>query len=126
MYGYTRKIDSPFDKVEQDVRSELQKQGFGVLTEINVKETLKKKLDVNFQKYTILGACNPSLAYKALQAEKEVGLLLPCNVIVYEQDDTTMVSAILPTQAMGMIDNPQLMEIAKDVEERLKKVIDAI
>ena len=107
-------------------RQELQKEGFGVLTEIDVKATLKKKLDVDFDKYLILGACNPPFAYKALQAEEDIGLMLPCNVIVHEKGGKTKVSAILPTAVMGMIRNDRLLGIAQDVEKKLKKVVDAL
>jgi uncharacterized protein (DUF302 family) len=105
---------------------ELQKKGFGVLTEIDVKATIKKKLDIDFDNYIILGACNPPFAYKALQAEKEIGLMLPCNVIVYSNDGKTIVSAILPTEAMKSIGNSSLDEIAKIIEQKLKKVVDSI
>ena len=126
MYGYKKQVSASFEGVLDKTRDELQEEGFGILTEIDVKATLKKKLDVDYDNYLILGACNPSFAYQALQAEKDVGLLLPCNVIVYEQDRKTFVSAIVPTVAMGMIDNEGLRGIAVQVEEKLKKVIDSI
>lgn len=126
MYGYKKQVSSSFEEAVEKTRAELKKEGFGILTEIDVKATLKKKLDVDYGKYIILGACNPPFAYKALQAEKDIGLLLPCNVIVYEQDEKTFVSAILPSVAMSMIDNPKLAEIAAEVEMKLKKVIDQI
>ncbi|MEJ2568742.1 MAG: DUF302 domain-containing protein, partial [candidate division WOR-3 bacterium] len=107
-------------------KEELKKEGFGILTEIDVKETLKKKLNVDFNKYVILGACNPPFAYKSLQAELDIGLMLPCNVIVYEKENRIFVSAILPTVAMSMIENENLREIAEQVEEKLRKVIDSI
>ena len=90
MYGYKKQVDMSYDAAVQNTRDELQKEGFGILTEIDVKATLKKKLDVDYDKYIILGACNPPFAYKALQAEKEIGLLLPCNVIVYEDQGKTL------------------------------------
>jgi len=126
MYGYKRELAAPYEEVVQKTVDELKKEGFGVLTEIDVKATLKKKLDVDFDKYVILGACNPPFAYQSLQAEKDIGLLLPCNVIVYEQNDKTYVSAILPTVAMNMVQNEGLRGIAEQVENRLKKVIDSI
>lgn len=107
-------------------REELQKEGFGVLTEIDVKATLKKKLDVNFDDYIILGACNPPFAYQALQAEQDLGLMLPCNLIVYNKNGKTFVAVIKPTVQMEKIGNPKLKVIAAQVEEKLKKVIDAI
>lgn len=125
-YGYTRKVDLPFDETVRRTREELAKEGFGVLTEIDVKKTLKAKLDVDYDDYLILGACNPPFAYKALQAEKEVGLLLPCNVIVYRDGEETHVSSILPRAAMSIVDNPGLEEIADEVELKLKKVIDSL
>lgn len=125
-YGYKKEIDLPYEKVVEKTKSELKKEGFGVLTEIDVKATLKKKLDVDYDNYVILGACNPPFAYKSLQAEKEIGLLLPCNIIVYEDEGKTTVSAILPTVAMQMVENDGLKKIAFEVEEKLKKVVDNI
>lgn len=126
MYGYKKQVSTSFDGTLEKTREELQKEGFGILTEIDVKATLKKKLDVDYDNYIILGACNPHFAYQALQAEKDIGLLLPCNVIVYELEGRTFVSAIVPTVAMGMVDNENLRGVAVQVEEKLKKVIDSI
>ncbi len=126
MYGYKKEVNLSYEDAIEKAREELQKEGFGVLTEIDVKATLKKKLDVDFDKYIILGACNPSMAYKALQAEQDIGLMLPCNVIVYEKEGKVSVAAIKPTVAMEMIDNEKLAEIATQVEEKMKKVIDNI
>lgn len=95
-----------------------------MLTEIDVKSTLKKKIDVDFEDYIILGACNPVFAHKALLAEKEIGLLLPCNVIVYKDNDKVFVSSIVPSVAMSMVDNDALPEIASQVEDKLKRVIE--
>jgi uncharacterized protein (DUF302 family) len=125
-YGYKREIKLPFADAVTKVKEELAKEGFGVLTEIDVQATLKKKIDVDYDNYIILGACNPPFAYEALKAEKEIGLFLPCNVIVYADGGKTFVSAILPTIAMGAIENPILSSIATSVEEKLKKVIDGI
>jgi uncharacterized protein (DUF302 family) len=126
MYGYKRKVLVSFEKAVERTREELQKEGFGVLTEIDVRATLKKKLDVDYDNYIILGACNPPFAYQALQAEKDIGLLLPCNVIVYEQDGEIYVSAILPTVAMSIVENEGLRGIATQVEQKLKQTIDNI
>ena len=126
MYGYKKQVNTSFEEALQKTKEELQKEGFGVLTEIDVKATLKKKLDVDYDNYLILGACNPLFAYQALQAEKDIGLLLPCNVIVYEDKAKIFVSAILPTVAMSMVENEQLRNIAGQVETKLKKVIDSI
>ncbi|MFC1770753.1 DUF302 domain-containing protein [Candidatus Margulisiibacteriota bacterium] len=126
MYGYKRQLAISFEQAEKKAREELAKEGFGVLTEINVAETLKKKLGVDFDKYLILGACNPPFAYKALLAEQDIGLLLPCNVIIYEQDKKVYASAIKPTVAMNSIENAELETIAKEIEQKLIKVIDNI
>ncbi len=126
MYGYKKKVLASFEKAVERTREELQKEGFGVLTEIDVRATLKKKLDVDYDNYIILGACNPPFAYQALQVEKDIGLLLPCNVIVYEQEGEIYVSAILPTVAMSMVENEELRRIAAQVEQKLKQVIDNI
>jgi len=126
MYGYKKQTNLSFEEAVEKTKGELQKEGFGVLTEIDVKATLKKKLDVDYDNYLILGACNPSFAYKALQTEKDIGLMLPCNVIIYEDNSITFVSAILPQVAMSMIDNAALKEIAAEVENRLKEVVDGV
>lgn len=126
MYGYKKKVNMRFDETVQKTIEELAKEGFGVLTEIDVKKTLKTKLDVNYDDYKILGACNPPFAYKALQTEKEIGLLLPCNVIIYSDGGETFVSAILPTAAMSIVQNDALKEIADEIEGKLKKVIDNV
>jgi uncharacterized protein (DUF302 family) len=126
MYGYKKSLNLSYEEALQRTKEELKKEGFGILTEIDVKETLKNKLDADFYKYTILGACNPPFAYKSLQADLDIGLMLPCNVIVYEKENKVFVSAIVPTVAMSMIENENLREIAEQVEEKLKKVIDNI
>lgn len=124
LYHTSKTVNLSFDEAIINVTEELKKEGFGVLTEIDVKETLKKKLDVNFRKYRILGACNPPLAYKALQTEENIGVMLPCNVIVQEKDDgTVQVSAINPLVAMQAVGNPLLGEVAGTVSEKLQNVI---
>ncbi len=125
-YGYKREIQLSFKEAVEKTKDELMKEEFGVLTEIDVKATLKKKLDVDYDEYLILGACNPPFALKALQAEKDIGLLLPCNVIVFEEGGGVFVSAILPTVAMGVVDAPSLADVAQTVEKKLKKVIDSV
>ena len=107
------------------VKEELKKEGFGVLTEIDVKKTLKEKINVDFDDYVIMGACNPKFAYEALTAERDIGVLLPCNVTVFTQDGKTYVSTILPTVQLGKVGNPELMPIAKQVEDKLKRMVDA-
>ena len=126
-YYFSKILEMSFDSAVNKATEELKKEGFGILTQINVKETLKKKLDVNFQKYMILGACNPPFAYKALQEESKIGLMLPCNVIVREVSDGKIeVSAVDPVASMQSIDNSNLKEIAREVQEKLKKVIDSL
>src|SRR3989344_104679 len=126
MYQIKKQTNLNFEGAVAKARSELQKEGFGVLTEIDVKATLKKKLDVDFDDYIILGACNPSMAYKALQAEQDLGLMLPCNVIVYSKSGKTFAAAIKPTVQMEKIGNPKLKDIAGEVEKKMKKVIVSI
>lgn len=123
-YGYKKEIKLTYDEAVVKVKESLAKEGFGVLTEIDVKATLKKKIDVDFDKYVILGACSPKHAYNALLAEKDIGLLLPCNVVVYEDDGKIFASAIVPSVAMSMVENDSLKDIATEVDEKLKKVID--
>lgn len=125
-YAKKKSTEWSFEEAIEKVKASLKEQGFGVLTEIDVKDTLRNKLDVDFRKYAILGACNPPNAYKALQAEQDIGLMLPCNVIVYEKDGKTIIAAIRPTVAMGMIDNEELKTIAEDIEKRLEKAIDDV
>jgi uncharacterized protein (DUF302 family) len=126
-YSFDKKLEISFEKAVARVTEELKKEGFGILTEIDVKETLKKKLNVDFRKYTILGACNPPFAYQALQAEEKIGLMLPCNVVVRETPDGKIeVSAIDPVASMLAIKNPGLQEVAEQVRAKLKKVIDQV
>jgi len=125
-YGFTKTLDEPFDSVMERTKQELQKEGFGILTSIDVREKFKEKLGIDFRKYVILGACNPPSAHQAITIEENIGLLLPCNVIVYEKDDKTVVSIIKPSVAMNMIQNEQLLEVARKVEQKLKKVFESI
>lgn len=125
-YSYKKQIKLSFVEAVEKAKKVLAEAGFGILTKINVKTTLKNKLDIDCDNYMILGACNPPNAYKALQVEKEIGLLLPCNVIVYEDDNKIFVATILPTIAMGMVENHDLMEVAQMVEKKLKIAIDNI
>src|SRR5512147_1194816 len=126
MYGYKREVNLPYDKAVAKVREELSKQGFGVLTEIDVKATLKKKLNVEFEDYVILGACNPPFAHQALQVTKDVGLMMPCNVIVFADKGKTFVEAAMPTVLMNLIQNDRLKSTAEQVEAKLKKVVDSV
>jgi uncharacterized protein (DUF302 family) len=126
-YYFSKTCHLAFDDALSKVTEGLKSEGFGILTEINVQETLKKKLNVDFRKYRILGACNPSFAYQALQAEDQVGVMLPCNVIVQELDDGKVeVSAVDPVASMMAIANPALATIAGQVQSILKKVIESL
>lgn len=125
-YGYKKLVSLPFGEAVKKVKEILADEGFGVLTEIDVKATFKQKLDIEYDEYVILGACNPSFALKALTTEKEIGLLLPCNVVVYEDASHVYVSSILPTIAMKMVENESLQKIAEEVEVRLKAAMDAL
>ena len=126
-YTYGKEVELSYEEALEKAIEELQKEGFGVLTEIDVKATLKKKLNVDFNKYKILGACNPPLAHQALTAEMEIGGLLPCNVIVYETDEgNTIVSAIDAKAMLGVVGRDDILPIAEQVNEKLKKVIDNI
>lgn len=123
-YYFSKTVSDDFDTAISKVTEGLKKEGFGILTEIDVQQTLKKKLDVDFRKYKILGACNPSFAYEALQAEDNIGTMLPCNVILREREDGEIeVSAVDPVASMMAIKNEKLTEVANAVREKLKKVI---
>jgi len=124
-YHFSKTLNLSFDEAISKVTEELKKEDFGILTEIDVKATLKKKLDVDFRNYRILGACNPHFAHQALQAEDKIGTMLPCNVIVQEKAEGKVeVSAVDPVASMKAIENPKLGEIAQQVQAKLKKVID--
>ncbi|MGB7876398.1 MAG: DUF302 domain-containing protein [Anaerolineales bacterium] len=126
-YYFSKTLDLPFDEAVLRLTDELKKEGFGVLTEIDVKATLKKKLDVDFRNYRILGACNPPLAHQALQAEPHIGLMLPCNVVVQEDENGgTVVSGIDPLASMQAVENESLDEIAQQVKAKLQKVIESV
>ena len=126
-YYFSQKIRGSFDEVREKVIASLKEEGFGILTEIDVKQTLKKKLDVDFHNYKILGACNPPFAYKALQAENKIGTMLPCNVIVQEEKEGEIeVAAVDPVASMKAIDNPELFGIAQQVRDKLKKVVKSL
>lgn len=122
-YGFSKTVDLPYEQAIEKVTAELKKEGFGVLTFIDVKETLKQKINVDFKKYAILGACNPPIAHRALQEEEELGLLLPCNVIVYEKDGKTRVSIFDPMVMTWIMENDQMKPIAIEVQEKLQRVL---
>ncbi len=123
-YGYGRTLTMPFDKAVQRAKESLKAEGFGVLCEINIQEKLKEKLGVDFVNYLILGACNPALAYGALQLEMNLGLLLPCNVIVYEKEGKSFVGAIDAARMLSVVENPALQDTAEQVNQKLRRVID--
>jgi uncharacterized protein (DUF302 family) len=125
-YGFSKIVNMPYDQVVIKITEELKKEGFGVLTTIDVKETLKRKLKVEFGKYIILGACNPPFAHKALLADNELGLLLPCNIIVYEKEGATNVSIFDPMIMINIMDNESILPIASEIKMRLVKVLAAI
>jgi len=126
-YYFSKTIDSNFEDAVMKTKDSLTQEGFGVLTEIDVKDTLKKKLDVDFRKYVILGACNPQFAYKALQAENKIGAMLPCNVIVQQLNSGDIeISAVDPISSMQAVENKDLAPIAEQVREKLKSVIESL
>ena len=126
-FGIQKTLDLGFDEALAKVPEALKAEGFGVLTEIDVQATLKKKLDVDFRRYRILGACNPSFAHRALQHSLDVGMLLPCNVIVYEADGgKTVVSAVDPLQTMAAQGDPAIRPLAAEVEQKLRRVVDSL
>ena len=125
-YGYSKIVSLPFEEAITKVTEALATEGFGVLTTIDVKATMKKKLDLDYENYTILGACNPTFAHQALEAEKEIGLLLPCNVIVYQTGDDVHISVMLPSAAMSAVENNAIADVAVAVESKLISAIDAV
>ena len=127
-YGFTRTVSGVVEDVDVRVREALQAEGFGVLTEIDVSATFKKKLDIDFRPYRILGACNPHLAHGALTEEENIGLLLPCNVVVYEGSEagTTVVSVLDPVKQLGVAGRDDLAELAHEVRARMERVLESI
>jgi uncharacterized protein (DUF302 family) len=125
-YGFTKELNIPYEQAIEKVTAKLADEGFGILSRIDVREKFREKLGIDFMRYVILGACNPAKAHSAILAEQDIGLMLPCNVIVYEKEGKTIVSAIKPTAAMQMINNKDLQEIAATVEAKLSKVISSL
>lgn len=126
VYGFLKKVYLSFDDALAKVKDELEKEGFGILTKIDVQEKFKEKLNIDFPKYQILGACNPKMAHRSISAEWNIGLLLPCNVIIYEKEGNVWIGIIRPTQAMGMIEGEELRKVAIEVETKLKNVFDKL
>lgn len=127
-YYFSKKVDYSFDEAIDKITAELKEEGFGILTEIDVKATLKNKIDVDFRNYKILGACNPTFAHKALQAESQIGIMLPCNVVVQDSVDGEGidVSVMNPMEAMSVVKNEEMGEIAEEVTKRLKSALDRV
>ena len=125
-YGYRKTLGVGYLQAIERTRQALQQEGFGVLFELDLQEKLREKLGVEFRPYVILGACNPAMAYQTLQAEIDIGLLLPCNVIVYEQDGHSVVAAIDAAKMMTVVGNPQLAAAAAQVNEKLRRAIDSL
>lgn len=125
-YGFTKELNIPYGKVIELVKDALKEEGFGVLTQIDIQERIKKELGLDIKKYIILGACNPSSAHQAILTEENIGLMLPCNVVVYEKGAKTILSIIRPTVAMQMVDNAGLQKVSEEVEGKLKKAFDAL
>lgn len=125
-YGFGTALAAPFDEAVARAKAALKEEGFGVLSEIDVRATLKEKLGVDFERYVILGACNPQLAHRALGAEHDLGLLLPCNVIVHEHDGKSVVSIVDPDKMLGVVNNPALGPIASEAKARLERVVTAL
>jgi len=126
-YGFKTTLNVPYEEAIDKATTALKEEGFGVLTEIDIKATLKKRLDADFRRYIILGACNPNLAYQALQSELEIGVLLPCNVIVYETDEgQSTVSIVDPLSMLGVVESPTLDPVANEARARLQRVIKSL
>lgn len=125
-YGFGQQVNLPFGEAVERTKEALKAEGFGVLCEIDVQKTMKEKLGADFRPYVILGACNPPLAHQALEAELDLGLLLPCNVVVYATDQGTRVEAMDPEPVLGLVGNPKLPPIAREVKSRLQRVVGSV
>lgn len=125
-FGFSKITDYSFEQAIEKITEELKKEGFGILSSIDFKDTFNKKLSVDYKKYIVLGACNPPLAHKALQADEEVGLFLPCNIAVYEKDGKTNISVFDPLFITTVIDNPQIKSVAEEVKKKLERVLETV
>jgi uncharacterized protein (DUF302 family) len=125
-YGFGVHLEVPFAEAMSSTRGALKEEGFGVLTEIDVQQTLREKLGASFRRYVILGACNPALAHRALQADLDIGLLLPCNVVLYEEGSGTTVKVMDPQAALGLVENEAIAPVAAEARERLERVVSAL
>lgn len=125
-YGFGVRLDIPYEQAVERAKAAFKEEGFGTLTEIDVKKTLKEKIGADFRRYIILGVCNPNLAYRAFQAELEIGLLLPCNVIVYEDGGGSVVKVMDPEAALSIVGNPAVEPIAREAKEKLERALDRL
>lgn len=125
-YGFSKSVNLSFQQATDKITEELKKEGFGILTEIDVKETMKQKLNVDFKNYKILGACNPPIAYRALQQEEKIGLLLPCNVIIYEKENECVISLFNPMVMAQIIENKELSNIASEIKQKLLNALEKV
>jgi uncharacterized protein (DUF302 family) len=126
-YTINKKVNKSFQQAVEDVSAELKKEGFGIITEIDLKEKFKEKLNIDFRQYKILGACNPALAYKAIQQEPGIGVMLPCNVLVQEKENGEVeIAAINPLSSIGAVENTQLQSLAKEVSDKLQAVVERV
>ncbi|MCF6268310.1 MAG: DUF302 domain-containing protein [Melioribacteraceae bacterium] len=125
-YYFSKTLNINFDEAVEKVTAALKSEGFGILTEIDVKETLKKKIDVDFRPYKILGACNPPFAHEVLLKEDKIGIMLPCNVVVQQFDEGVEIAIVDPLTAMAAVDNPEIADIAAEIQGKLKKVLDLL
>ena len=125
-YGFSKELSLSFDEVVAQATDALKREGFAVLTSIDVQQKFKEKLNIDFPRYLILGTCNPKFAHEAILAEENIGLMLPCNILVHEKGDKTVLAVMKPTVAMKMISNPQLEKVAQTVETKLKSVFDSV
>ena len=125
-YALQARVDTPYERAIEQIVAALKQEGFGILTEIDVKQTMKQKIDADFRRYVILGACNPNLAYQALQNELEIGLILPCNVIVYEDGEGSVISIADPVTMLQVAGNPETEPIACDAQERLTRALESV
>jgi len=125
-YGFSKELSLSFDEVVTQATDALKREGFAVLTSIDVQQKFKEKLNIDFPRYLILGTCNPKFAHEAILAEENIGLMLPCNILVHEKGDKTVLAVMKPTVAMKMISNPQLEKVAQTVETKLKSVFDSV
>ncbi|MDA8219380.1 MAG: DUF302 domain-containing protein [Dehalococcoidales bacterium] len=125
-YGFGVKTKLPYAEAVERTKAALKEEGFGVLCEIDVKKTMKEKLNADFRPYVILGACNPPLAHRALQAELDLGLLLPCNVVVYDEEGGAVVKAMDPEPVLGIVENAELASVAREVKARMERVVERV